>query len=384
MRQQLKDRLRQIKTKSYINSLPEEKKQDNTDNFTLPDGFSSDWEIVGFKTLRRIINVEHKSFENPDFFIRAEGLLIPALAIIVPDLFNYGRNVNAVDLVFFDLETTGLSTGAGTISFLAAFGRFIGVDLEVTQYLLLDFPGENDYIQNLLDNEFSRPGASGAAPLIVSYNGKTFDSQIIRTRCLLNGFTPPEYYHADLLHPCRRLWKGILPSCSQASIETNLLGIDRSDDIPGSMAPDIWFSFLKTGNTRELMGICDHNLRDISGLAKIFLMLGDIARDPIQSQKKYNYDIDALAFRWRDILYRRPGYFTGDESLTAAALFSAAAEELGPRALRQLAIEAEWHKGDIKQALEYTQKILDKNNISINLKEETLRRFNRLNRKAKS
>ncbi|MDR1840142.1 MAG: ribonuclease H-like domain-containing protein, partial [Treponema sp.] len=196
------------------------------------------WENCGFKVLKRDI-----SFEAP---FKLNTNLPRALEVVVPDLS--GRNLpQPEDFLFFDLETTGLSGGAGTVAVLAAFGKPLPKDkLIVTQYLLLDYPGEDDFLENVL-NEFKKPQS-----VIVTYNGKCFDSQILKTRCLMNGIKPPEYHHADLLHPARRLWKNIIHDCSQASIETRILGLDRSDDIPGALAPEIWFEFLKTGRTERL------------------------------------------------------------------------------------------------------------------------------------
>jgi uncharacterized protein YprB with RNaseH-like and TPR domain len=209
------------------------------------------------------------------------------------------------DLLFFDLETSGLSGGAGTVAFLAAFGRLVPQNsvkektlcqLHITQYLLLDYPGESDFVEAM-----AAEINNGGGNTIVSYNGKTFDSQILKTRCLMNGIIPPEYRHADLLHPARRLWKHLLPDCSQGTIEARILGIDRTGDIPGAMAPDIWFSFLKNGERGPLLGICEHNRRDIAGLASIFSAMAAIADNPFNSSKKIKYDFEAFALYWHDV-----------------------------------------------------------------------------------
>jgi hypothetical protein len=141
---------------------------------------------------------------------------------------------------------------------------------------------------------------------MVSYNGKCFDSQILKTRCLMKGMAPPEYRHADLLHPARRLWKSLLPDCSQGTVEAGIFGIDRTGDIPGAMAPDIWFSFLKTGDIAPLMGICDHNVRDISGLATIFGAMAGIAADPCSDNTMF--DMEVLAIRWHEHTRRQKKY----------------------------------------------------------------------------
>jgi len=317
------------------------------------------WEEAGYQTLKKV-------------FILAQHIPIPpvfpaALPIVIPDTINrsLGESAPAMpaptaeDLLFFDLETTGLSGGAGTVAFLAAFGRLIPCpenkkgrqqlkhELQISQYLLLDYPGESDFLDAVLKEFSCNQGCRRAAPLVVSYNGKAFDSQILKTRCLMNAIHAPQYLHADLLHPARRLWKRLLENCSQATIEGQVLDIDRTGDVSGALAPEIWFDFLRTGKTSALMDICEHNRRDIRGLASIFALMACVAEDPINMQKKYAYDVESLALRWHDCL--RYGTINGEEfppgesrcSLlkTGQLLLNCAAEKGGGRAALVLALQ---------------------------------------------
>jgi uncharacterized protein YprB with RNaseH-like and TPR domain len=266
------------------------------------------WVTCGFQAVKRDVTVD-----SP---FKTMKSLPAALAILVPDLAVRGLP-QIEEFLFFDLETTGLSGGAGTVVFLAAFGKpLTGGKMRITQYLLLDYPGENDFLDAVLD-EFKNESS-----VIVSYNGKCFDSQILKTRCLMNRLRPPEYFHADLLHPSRRLWKNIINDCSQGSVEERILGIHRENDIPGSLAPEIWFEFLKTGETERLFGICDHNIFDISGLSSILAAMISIASDPLGCED-YVFDIERLALYWRGFLRRRAPNSelqkTGDELLRQAA-----------------------------------------------------------------
>jgi uncharacterized protein YprB with RNaseH-like and TPR domain len=345
----------------------------------------------------------------------------------VPDLFRYtaAASLTAETLLFFDLETTGLSGGAGTVAFLAAFGRFARTEpeapylLRVDQYLLLEYPGEGDFLAALLRELGGQGGGEGSSfppPLLVTYNGKTFDVPLLRTRCLMNGIEPPVPFQADLLHPARRLWKRLLADCSQGEIETALLGLDRTGDTPGALAPDIWFDFLRTGDTRELRGISDHNVRDIAGLARLFAVLTVIAEGPLPARKTYPYDIENLALYWRKTC-RGYSLFGGGDSLsrTGRAILNEAAREGHPRAvlalardlfregsfalardylagwvsggyppaakaaaLRMLAVDAEWRLRDIPRALAYTEEALTLEGVSQKLGDDLLRRRERL------
>ncbi|MDR2617651.1 MAG: ribonuclease H-like domain-containing protein [Treponema sp.] len=387
MAQNLRSRLQRIReTKKEPSATPvsqdaaqEERAAAAGDIPGAPGGFGPEWLPAGFMTLKRTVTREMPA----DFPFSAA--FPGALALVIPDLFQYtpsGKGVLPGDLLFFDLETTGLSGGAGTVAFLAAFGRVVKVParLEVTQYLLLDYPGEGDFVAAVL-GEFRPCDGGKRPPLVVSYNGKTFDSQILKTRCLMNGMKPPEYFHADLLHPARRLWKTCLPDCSQATIETRVLGLDRTGDIPGALAPDIWFSFLKTRETGDLLGICDHNLRDILGLATLFGALSEISKAPAESMERFHFDPEPLALRWRKILLQRSGLFSREEELAAALLLQKAVDRCCPRALRISAIDAEWKLRDFSLALAHTEKALALKELRPAFRDDMIRRRERLLKK---
>ncbi|MDR1929770.1 MAG: ribonuclease H-like domain-containing protein [Treponema sp.] len=342
-------------------------------------GLGPGWSPAGYQTLKRSVLLD-LSRPPPVSFS-------PNLGFILPDLVRYagapypggGSPPGPGALLFFDLETTGLSGGAGTVAFLAAFGRFVPETLSgravlrVTQYLLLDYPGEYDFLEALLSEFQAGPGGDGRFPLTVTYNGKSFDSQIVKTRCLMNGLEAPVFYHADLLHPGRRLWKRVLPNCSQATVETLILGLDRTGDTPGELAPDIWFSFLRSGDPSALLGVCDHNVKDIFGLAALFLAFADIAERPLEAEAAYRCDAEQLALCWRRAPSPSP-----PEAHAGPLLLRRAAEQGFPRACRQLSVEAEWRRGDYAEALAWTEKGLAAEGLRESLRQDLIRRRERL------
>ncbi len=175
----------------------------------------------------------------------------------------------AEQLVFYDTETTGLSGGAGSVIFLvgAAWGE--GPDLVVEQLFLSDFPGEPDFLLAVKEL-FARFNA------FVSFNGKTFDSHLLRTRFLMNRIPWEPGPQVDLLHHARRLWKSLIGDCHLKTIESKILGFDRERDIAGEDIPLVWLDFLRTGVPGSLPVVFDHNVLDIVSLARVHTLIGRV------------------------------------------------------------------------------------------------------------
>jgi uncharacterized protein YprB with RNaseH-like and TPR domain len=379
-------------------------------------GFGNEWQQAGFKFLKRSV------ISNIDFDLAQ--VLPNELTILVPDFLKTQRKIiNPEDIIFFDLETTGLSGGAGTVAFLAAVGFFVcreqssankvtvpSYSLQIDQYLLLDYPGESDFLETII------PILNDEKKIIVTYNGKSFDTKLFRTRCLMNGMKPPCYHEADLLHPARRLWKSILPNCSQAKIETSILGLDRTGDLSGAFAPQIWFDYLKNENPSDLLKICDHNKKDIEGLASLFSLITNISKNPLKVLENYSFDIEAAALQWRNfaryfqhdqcakdqaerlmsfcvekkypkaILTRaydllKKGFHDEGSSLLKKLVEMEISPSLRISALNSLAIDAEWRLKDCIKAINYVESLLQIENLSESFKNKAKKRRERLLKK---
>lgn len=177
-------------------------------------------------------------------------------------------------LLFYDTETTGLSGGAGTLAFLFGAAWLERGTLGCVQLFLADYPGEAEYLGQVED-------VIVRARRIVSYNGRTFDGPLLRTRFVLNRMAfelPPQF---DLLFDCRRIWKGCYEDCSLGTLEREVLGKRREVDIPGSLAPMAYFDYLKTGDARDLLRVFEHNLEDVLSLAALFGRVGSLVLEPL-------------------------------------------------------------------------------------------------------
>jgi uncharacterized protein YprB with RNaseH-like and TPR domain len=164
---------------------------------------------------------------------------------------------------YFDTETTGLSTGAGTVIFMAAVARVDGSRVTVRQYLLPDFPYEPPLLRAVAADlaTFAR---------LVTYNGRAFDVPMLAARLTVHGLfreqaaLPEE--HDDLLPDARRLFRRPLGGARLADVESGVLGVRRPSDCPGSEVPARYFGYLRGGSPDILAEVLDHNFQDVVSL----------------------------------------------------------------------------------------------------------------------
>src|SRR6185503_9365697 len=102
--------------------------------------------------------------------------------------------------LFIDLETTGLSGGAGTVAFLVGCGWFDMGAFQVRQFLLTSYASERALLCAVAE-------CFSATSLLVTYNGKTFDVPVMETRWQFHRMPLPleSVRHFDMLHPAARL-----------------------------------------------------------------------------------------------------------------------------------------------------------------------------------
>jgi uncharacterized protein YprB with RNaseH-like and TPR domain len=193
--------------------------------------------------------------------------------------------------MFFDLETTGLSGGAGTLAFLVGCGSFEADGSFLTrQFLMTQYTDERAVLE-MVAAEFARAGA------LVSFNGKSFDAPLLETRFVFHrlpwaGALLP---HVDVLHPARRFWKRDAgrscsgrdastagqadpSSCSLQTLERQIIGLRRVGDVPGFEIPARYFQFVRSGDARPLAAVVEHNRLDLLTLAALTARLLHLTR----------------------------------------------------------------------------------------------------------
>ena len=242
-------------------------------------------------------------------------------------------------VLFLDTETTGLSGGVGTVSFLVGLG-WIEKDAFVLRQLVMRDYAEEPFLLHALLELFPR------FDLLVTYNGKTFDVPLLRSRLVLHRLpqeTVPEA-HLDLLHPARALYKLRLTRCPLSVLESRVLDIHREGDLPGAEVPARYFEFLKTREFTLLEDVLRHNSQDIRTLGLLLLRLAQAYTAP--QQLAFAQDVLSVG----RVLERR-----GDRLMARRCFHLASRGETGFRARQLLAGS---HRRD-KEYLEAEQVYLE-------------------------
>ena len=166
------------------------------------------------------------------------------------------------DLIFFDLETTGLSSSP---LFLIGTMVWEDGDLVTRQYFARDYSQERGALGLFLESAAGRR-------LFVSFNGKSFDLPFVRARSAVNAVACDlEAAHLDLLHAGRRMWRRQLPDCRLQTLERHICGRTRQGDIPGHLIPDAYHEYVRTENAAQMVAVLEHNFLDLVTLADLMI-----------------------------------------------------------------------------------------------------------------
>jgi len=173
--------------------------------------------------------------------------------------------------LFLDTETTGISGGTGTYAFMVGIAWWDAGGLQVEQFFMRDLDEEHSLLLELSERMSERP-------VLVTFNGKSFDWPLLETRYRMTRAIPPcvPKLHLDLLHPARQLWRPRLGSVRLRDLERHVLGSEgrvlewsRHDDIDSSLIPQMYFDYLRGGPAEPLAGVFRHNQMDLRGLAAL-------------------------------------------------------------------------------------------------------------------
>jgi uncharacterized protein len=167
---------------------------------------------------------------------------------------------------FLDTETSGLAGGTGTCAFLIGIGSIEPAGFRLRQFFMRDHAEEASVLSRVAEH-------LSQFDVLITYNGKAYDQPLLETRFLLaraHGAPPHPFErmpHLDLLFGARRLWKLRLESCRLVDLESQILGVERTGDLPGEMIPYVYFEYLRTRQAFRLVPLFHHNAIDILSLA---------------------------------------------------------------------------------------------------------------------
>ncbi|WP_042457733.1 ribonuclease H-like domain-containing protein [Neobacillus dielmonensis] len=320
------------------------------------------------------------------------------------------KGFRAEELFFFDTETTGLGGGTGNTIFLLGYASISGDKLILRQHILPHPGAEVPLYQSFLERINYKT--------LVTYNGKSFDWPQVKTRhTLVREHVPklPEFGHFDIYHAARRLWKHKLDRIKLTNVEQDVLGVERADDIPGYLAPMIYFDFIESKQPEGMLGILKHNEVDILSLVTLYTHLTfQLCGKDLGQTRKETYEVG----RWFAALgethqaERVLTKLTAIQDVTsskamltlayqhkkdhnyqkAQKLFLDAAESGGPleqfTAYIELAIIYEHRIKDLQLAIEFCEKAMDlatkrkkTKSENISILEQLEKRYDRLLRK---
>lgn len=234
-----------------------------------------------------------------DYRHGAASIALTGFASALTDWANDPRlkGIKAKSLAFLDTETSGLSGGTGTYAFMVGAARFVKGKFRLAQFFLRDPAEEPALLEGLA--EFLAP-----CKALVTFNGKSFDAPLLRTRYTLHGLPNPfaDFAHIDLLPLARRLWRDRLPSRALKYLEENILSAPRTtEEVPGYEIPWLYFDYLRSGDATPLKGVFYHNAMDVVAMAALLSHVNDMLNDPFGGQVEHGLDFVALAKLFEDI-----------------------------------------------------------------------------------
>src|SRR6476661_3887047 len=181
-----------------------------------------------------------------------------------------GMPARDVPLVCLDTETTGLATAAGTVAFLIGLGWWDDDRFRQVQLLLPDHPAEAGLLARVATH-------IPADAWLVTYNGRGFDWPLLVARYRMARLPAPMHAgHLDLLPFVRRVFRHRMADARLRTVETDLLGTYRHDDVEGWQIPGRFLDFLRGAPAEPLMQVVRHNREDVRSLARL---LGRIDAD---------------------------------------------------------------------------------------------------------
>jgi len=188
------------------------------------------------------------------------------------------RNVyKDIPFAIFDIETTGLNPQYNKVILI---GILYSKDTKIIIEQL--FCNSRNEEIDLLERFIKR---IKDIPLLISYNGDSFDIPFLTKRIEINKITAriPRFCSLDLLKFVRNFQLRFnLKDCRLKSVEKHL-GIDRQDQINGKESVELYNRFENTGEKHLKDLILLHNHDDLRYLFKVLSILDNVSHEALIS-----------------------------------------------------------------------------------------------------
>lgn len=164
------------------------------------------------------------------------------------------------DFAVIDIETTGLARALPL--FLVGLAWLENGSWQRRQLFARGFEEERAVLLLTAALLAERPG-------LVSYNGRAFDEPYVKARLAVHRMKPPGFLlHYDVYQETRRL--SGLANRKLPTVVQHMLGETRGDDTPGSLAPELYFAYVKERRPELIKPVLEHNAQDVTDLCRLF------------------------------------------------------------------------------------------------------------------
>ena len=152
---------------------------------------------------------------------------------------------------------------AALLAFLVGLGWWSGDRFRQVQLLLPDHADEPAMLEALA-------ALIPSGGWLVTYNGRGFDWPLLETRYRMARRSPPAHAgHLDLLPFVRRVFRHRMADARLRTVETEVLGVERHEDVEGWQIPGRYLDFLRGGPADPLVEVVRHNDQDVRSLAHL-------------------------------------------------------------------------------------------------------------------
>jgi tetratricopeptide (TPR) repeat protein len=172
---------------------------------------------------------------------------------------------------------------------MVGLGFFQEDRFSVHQFFMRDYSEERaslSLLKNFIDS----------FQFLVTFNGRQYDIPLLETRFILSRMVTKirEMPNFDLLYPSRKIWKGAYENCRLVTLESRLLGVERTDDIPSEWIPSLYFEYIQTGDARKISQVFYHNRMDILSMVALAGRIHLVYHDPQAARPRKGIEHFAL------------------------------------------------------------------------------------------